>query len=134
MLTCTLDVSKVESATIIWHLQTGGRAIASGLHVLPGANTIAMVEVQYPGRSIKDFNANTFHRYLRDDYMPEAPLSNHIACRILSRKHQAEIYIDDIWAFSMDMSDLPAAGEMGFLCSSGALDVTNVKVFELEAL
>jgi len=134
MWTCTVDVSQIQSATLLWHHQPGQTSVASGLQLDPGRGTLSMVEVRYIQRTVADFNANTYNRYLRDDFKIGERLPDRMQIRILSRAHQTEVYVDDAWIFSMDMSDLPPAGSMGVLAYSGAVQISDISVTELEPL
>ena len=141
MLTCTADVSHANSATLLWHVQpvrhshrAGSTIVASGLHIDPKQNTISMMEVRYLEQSIRRFNGNTYPRYLRDNYAFGTLNCGKLQIRIISRAHQVEIYINDVWVFSMDMSDLPLSGQFGILCDSGQTHLSEVVISELEPL
>lgn len=141
MLTCTADVSHANSATLLWHVQpvrhshrAGSTIVASGLHIDPKQNTISMMEVRYLEQSIRRFNGNTYPRYLRDNYAFGTLNCGNLQIRIISRAHQVEIYINDVWVFSMDMSDLPLSGQFGILCDSGQTHLSEVVISELEPL
>jgi sucrose-6-phosphate hydrolase SacC (GH32 family) len=134
MLTCTADVSHANSATLLWHVRPGSTVVASGLHIDSGKNTISMVEVRYLEQSVRRFNGNTYSRYLRDNYAFGTLDCGNLQIRIISRAHQAEVYINDVWVFSMDMSDLPSSGQFGILCDSGQTHLSEVVISELEPL
>jgi hypothetical protein len=134
MLTCSADVSQADSATLLWHVRPGSTVVASGLHIDSRENTISLVEVRYLEESVRRFNSNTYSRYLRDDYVFDTLDCADLRIRIISRAHQVEIYIDDVWLFSMDMSDLPPSGRFGILCDSGQLHLSDVTISELEPL
>lgn len=134
MLTCTADVSHADSAALLWHVRPGSTVVASGLHIDSRQNAVSIVEVRYLEQSVRRFNAKTYSRYLRDDYLFDTLDSGNLQIRIISRAHQVEIYIDDVWVFSMDMSDLPSSGQFGILCDSGQLHLSDVTISELEPL
>jgi hypothetical protein len=134
MLTCSADVSLADGATLLWHVRSGSTVVTSGLHIDSRQNTISLVEVRYLEESVRRFNSNTYSRYLRDDYVFDTLDSRNLRIRIISRAHQVEVYIDDVWLFSMDMSDLPSSGQFGILCDSGQLHLSDVMISELEPL
>ena len=92
------------------------------------------MEVRYLEQSIRRFNGNTYPRYLRDNYAFGTLNCGKLQIRIISRAHQVEIYINDVWVFSMDMSDLPLSGQFGILCDSGQTHLSEVVISELEPL
>ena len=141
MLTCTADLSHANSTTLLWHIRpvrhsdrSGSTVVASGLHIDSEQNTLSMMEVRYLEQSIRRFNGNTYSRYLRDNYSFGVLDCRKLRIRIISRAHQAEVYINDVWVFSMDMSDLPSSGQFGILCDSGQTHFSEVVISELEPL
>jgi beta-fructofuranosidase len=134
MFTCTIDFSRADEATLLWHLHSDLVSVASGLQIDLRQGSLSMTEVRFSERSIEEFNGNTYLRHLRDDIARHFASNEKIAIRIISRAHQVEVYVDDAWVFSMDMSDLPASGGFGFLVDSGELRIENVVVSELEEL
>lgn len=90
--------------------------------------------MKYLERGISHFQGNTYTHTVRDDIVDEGMDFRQIHVRILSRAHQVEVYLNDRWVFSMDMTGLPVAGGFGFLAESGVLTVTKSEVYALEHL
>jgi hypothetical protein len=51
--------------------------------------------------------------------------------RILTRSHISEVYLNEQWIFSMDISDLPPQGDIGFLTISGTATIKNLRIAEI---
>ena len=134
MFTGILEHTRAEPVTLLWHIHRGPMTVASGLDIDARNDTISVSEIRYDKRSIDDFNGNTYLRYRRDDIVRSDPKSQEIHIRIISRAHQVEIYIDDGWVFSMDMSDLPSKGTFGLLADSGSARLKEVTISVLEDL
>ena len=133
MLECKVDLSQAKSATLVWHHQPGNQSIATGLKMVPQESVFQMVRLEYL-ESVAKFKSDTFNTYIRDDYTDPSMISTEISVRIISRAHQVEVYINDIWVFSMDVSDLPSDGGFGLLAENGAAAVRDLTIFSLEPL
>ena len=133
MLVCKVDLGEAKSATLVWHHQPGNQSIATGLKIVPQKSVFQMIRLEYL-ESVTKFKSDTYNTYIRDDYTDPSMISTEIAVRIISRAQQVEVYINDIWVFSMDASDLPPEGGFGLLAENGAAAVRDLTIFSLEPL
>ena len=133
MLSCSIDCGNAEAATVLWHHCPGKLSVASGLKVRPKQKTVEMVRVEYL-YTVNQFNADTYSTYVRDDYVDPSLISEKMHIKMIVRAHQAEVYLKDIWVFSMDMTDLPTFGGFGLLVEHGSAALHGVTVSALEPL
>ncbi|HBP38553.1 MAG TPA: hypothetical protein DD640_07405 [Clostridiales bacterium] len=137
MVTFSLDYGSVSEAGIVWHfaeLRPKGPETNTesgvGLLINPGLDLISMVNV----RRIRNFGSDTVICCLRDDFSGFGLSQGLLQVRILVRAHMAEIYLNDQWIFSMDISDVPRKGDMGILVKSGSAVIHDLCISSLKPL
>jgi hypothetical protein len=130
MITLSVDCSQASEFGIVWRfMETRRHGLESGVGLLlnMSLDQVSLVDV----KRIRNFQSNTVTCCLRDDFRGCGMNQESLHVRILTRSHISEVYLNEQWIFSMDISDLPPQGDIGFLTISGTATIKNLRIAEI---
>ncbi len=135
MLTCRLDLRNVKEAAVLWRDRSDScRDVAAGLLLDKTAQTVSLVEMEYWKAYHREFKSRTILTHVKTQYQQPGLIGDSVSVRIITRGHLAEVYLNDQWVFTTDISDLPLKGDVGFMADSGTLQIRDCEIYGLEPM
>jgi sucrose-6-phosphate hydrolase SacC (GH32 family) len=135
MLTCRLDLGNIKAAALLWHDRASAcQQNASGLLIDKASQTVSIIGAEYWKAYFQEFKSRTIITHVKTETQQPGLFGESVAVRVIVRGHLAEVYINDQWIFTTDISDLPDKGDIGFMADSGILSVKECEVYGLEPM